>query len=112
MFFGIKEISVHELAEWMDDDARPLRIIDVRTPQEIARGTVPGAEAMPLHTLPMHAAQVEKEGPVVFVCRTGARSGQACAFMAQRGHDNVFNLRGGLMDWARNGLPTALARSA
>ncbi|MFP5382365.1 MAG: rhodanese-like domain-containing protein [Gammaproteobacteria bacterium] len=36
-------------------------------------------------------------------CRSGARSAQACAFMASKGYGNMHNLSGGIMAWARSG---------
>jgi rhodanese-related sulfurtransferase len=45
---------------------------------------------------------------VVIYCRSGARSAQACAFMASKGYGNMHNLAGGIMAWARSG--NALSR--
>jgi rhodanese-related sulfurtransferase len=39
------------------------------------------------------------------VCRSGARSAQACQFLQQQGYSNVYNLRGGMMRWVQSGLP-------
>jgi rhodanese-related sulfurtransferase len=113
MFFGpnIQEIDSLECARWMEE-RRELAIIDVRTPREVQAGTVPGARHVPLHTLPMQLDGIDRDRPVVLVCRTGARSGQACAFLAGQGFDNVYNLRGGIMDWVRHGLPTGLPQGA
>ena len=43
--------------------------------------------------------------PLVLICMSGARSAQACGFLAQRGFDKLYNLNGGLAAWARAGLP-------
>ena len=53
-----------------------------------------------------------KQGPVVFYCQTGARSAQACAFMISRGREDVYNLRGGIMAWLRDGQPASAIESA
>jgi rhodanese-related sulfurtransferase len=39
----------------------------------------------------------------VIYCRSGARSYHTCQFLAQQGFDNVVNLRGGIIAWARHG---------
>lgn len=104
----IQEIDANTLIEWLQDD-REFRLIDVRSEAEIAQGIIPKGEALPLHTVPMRAGELESAERVVFYCRTGARSAQACMFMAQRGHGDVYNLRGGIVDWARQGLPLASA---
>ena len=108
MFFSnIKEIDANELAKWMEDTSKTFRIIDVREPMEIAQGSIPGAEAMPLSTLGNRLAEIGQEQQVVFICRSGARSGQVCAYLAQNGYENVYNLRGGVLGWAQNGFEFA-----
>ena len=101
----IKEIDASELAQWVNDAAHELRVIDVRQMQEIAGGTVPRAEALPLHTLPAKVHELSREEKLVVVCRSGARSAQACMFLQQQGFSNVYNLRGGMMGWVQNGFP-------
>ena len=84
-------------------------MIDVRTDVEFAQGSIRGAKHLPLHMLPLMADQLENAKPVVLICRSGARSAQACAFLAQKGFENVYNLRGGVMGWAQAGLALAAA---
>jgi len=106
---GFKEIDVEELSVWLagrGPGERP-RLIDVRTPGEAARGVLPEAELVPLASLPGCCADLDAEGAVVFYCQTGARSAQACAFMAARGHATVYSLRGGIMAWLQGGMPVA-----
>jgi rhodanese-related sulfurtransferase len=102
---AIKEIDATELAQWVNDASHSLRVIDVRQMQEIAQGTVPKAEALPLHTLPAKVNELSPEEKLVLVCRSGARSAQACLFLQQQGFSNVYNLRGGMMGWMQSGLP-------
>ena len=101
---NIKEIDAPELATWVQEKHPNMRVIDVRGMGEIASGTVSGAEAVPLHTLPVKFNEFRRDEKLVFICRSGARSAQACMFLQQQGYDNVFNLRGGMMSWVRNGL--------
>ncbi len=100
----IKEIDSQELAQWLQAENPPL-LIDVRTPQEMAQASIPHGKPLPLSLLPLRFNEVPKHEKVVFYCRTGARSAQACLFMAQQGYDNVYNLHGGIVSWARYGLP-------
>jgi rhodanese-related sulfurtransferase len=77
---------------------------------EIAAGTVSGAEAVPLHTLPVRVNEFSRDEKLVFICRSGARSAQACMFLLQQGFENVYNLRGGMIGWVQSGLePSPLA---
>ena len=105
MFFpNVKEVDAAQLAQWIEDEARDLRMIDVREPMELAQGTIPGAEPMPLSQLGNRLGELEQERDIVFICRSGARSGQVCAHLAQNGFENVYNLRGGVMGWAQQGF--------
>jgi rhodanese-related sulfurtransferase len=101
----IKEIEAIELSRWLGEEDHPLRVIDVRQMQEIAMGTVPKAEALPLHTLPEKVHTLSPEEKLVVVCRSGARSAQACMFLQQQGFSQVYNLRGGMMGWTQSGFP-------
>lgn len=106
---GIKEIEAPELARWLDGRESSIRVLDVRQHPEIAAGTVPGAVAVPLHTLPLKLNELSRDEKLVVICRSGARSAQACMFLAQQGFDNVYNLRGGMIAWAQNGLQIGAA---
>lgn len=102
---SIKEIDAPELAEWVNGAVHDLRVIDVRQMQEIAMGTVPRAQALPLHLLSAKVHELSREEKLVVVCRSGARSAQACQFLQQQGFSRVYNLRGGIMGWVQGGFP-------
>ncbi|MGB0713678.1 MAG: rhodanese-like domain-containing protein [Gammaproteobacteria bacterium] len=100
--YAINEIDSAELAAWQAD-GKDFILLDVRTPNEIFQGIIPGGVGLPLNQIPYQVEQLPKDSPVVFYCRTGARSAQATAFLMARGFSNAHNLRGGIMDWARQG---------
>ncbi|WP_455217855.1 rhodanese-like domain-containing protein [Kaarinaea lacus] len=109
MYFNIKEIEAPELAKRLIGD-KP-RMIDVREINEIAAGTVPGAEPMPMASIPARMHELSRDEEVVFICRSGARSAQVCMFLQQQGFENVINLRGGMMSWTRSGQQIGLAQA-
>ena len=98
----INEVSTPELVNMMNNEEPP-RLIDVRSAAEVMQGALRNAEHIVMHTIPLRMADLERDKPIVFYCRTGARSAQVCYFLKQQGFDNVINLRGGIVDWARNG---------
>jgi rhodanese-related sulfurtransferase len=102
---NVKEIDAPQLAQWVKDADHKLRVIDVRQMEEIVHGTVPKAEALPLHTLPAKFHELDKKEKLIMICRSGARSAQACMFLQHQGFTNVFNLRGGMMAWVQSGFP-------
>ncbi len=105
--YGIKEIDVNELNEQIESLAENVKLIDVRTPAEVARGKIAGSENLPLHVIPLKVDEFDNDDKIIFYCQTGARSAQACAFMTSKGVDNVYNLRGGIVTWVQRGFPIA-----
>ena len=62
MFFtNVKEIDAKELAAWMEDKSREFRIIDVREQMEIAQGSIPGAEPMPMSALSSRIGEIGQD---------------------------------------------------
>jgi rhodanese-related sulfurtransferase len=102
--YNIKELDVETLEAGKDQ----IHLIDVRTEGEVTRGVIDGAIHIPLHLLPLRPADIPQNKPVVIYCNSGARSAQACAFMAAKGFDNMHNLSGGIMAWARSGKPLTM----
>jgi len=88
------------------DKGEACTIIDVRTPEEYAEVHVPSAKLIALSTLMARAHEVPKQGDVYLICRSGARSAQAAAFLAQQfGYANLVNVSGGTMAWSKAGYP-------
>lgn len=103
--FNIKEVDAGDVHHKLAADG--VRLIDVRSPAEVAQGAIPGAMHIPLHLLPMRLDEISDESETVIYCRSGVRSAQACAFLQAQGKRNVFNLRGGIIAWVQNGLAVA-----
>lgn len=97
---ALREISVDDLESLIAGGAR---VIDVREPDEYAAGHVPGARLVPLGEVPTRVAEcVEGGGTTYLICRSGARSANACQHLAGLGHD-VVNVAGGTMAWIMSG---------
>ena len=79
-------------------------VIDVREPSEYADGHIAGATLIPLGTLPDNLSSVPTDQPVVLVCHSGNRSGQAYSYLTQQGFANVHNMTGGMIAWQAAGL--------
>jgi rhodanese-related sulfurtransferase len=79
-------------------------VIDVREPYEYASGQVPGAELVPLGSLPAHAAGLPGDQPVYIICATGNRSLSAARFLSGHGVD-AKPVAGGTSRWMARGLP-------
>lgn len=96
-FAGIWEVQ----PEWLEEHLSEVQILDVREPDEFAGplGHIPGARLIPLGHLNEKHSMLERDRPVVTVCRSGARSAQATVMLAKAGFDKVANLSGGMLRW-------------
>jgi glyoxylase-like metal-dependent hydrolase (beta-lactamase superfamily II)/rhodanese-related sulfurtransferase len=96
-FGGIWEIQPSTLEEV----APGVQIVDVREASEFtdALGHIPGARLVPLADLPQRCAELDRQRPVVTVCRSGARSAQATVLLQKAGFNDVANLAGGMLRW-------------
>jgi rhodanese-related sulfurtransferase len=83
-------------------------VVDVRTDKEYQQGHVMNALHIPLGVLDDRLQELEayKNGAVIMVCRSGARSGMAAGKLKKQGFEHVHNLGGGMLAWERASLPT------
>lgn len=81
-----------------------IQLIDVRQRHEHDAGRISGSRLIELAALPAQADEIERDRPVVFYCRSGARSAMATAAFSQAGYD-AHNMTGGLLEWQAAGLP-------
>lgn len=101
------DISPEQAAERI---GRPeTQLIDVRTPEEWEQGIIAGARHVELGELTAQAATIDRERPIVFYCRSGARSGMATEAFRGAGYE-AFNLAGGIEAWAGSGRPVSAPR--
>lgn len=91
----MKSMEVPALLDLLDTN-EDLYIIDVREDHEVAQGMIPGAKHMALGTIPDSLDELDASKPYIVVCKAGARSANACAYLAEQGFD-VTNLEGGML---------------
>ena len=104
----IPEITVTDLSENLKSQD-PFILLDVREPVELdyARITDDRLRVTPmsrmanegLNALPDTAK--DQEAVIYVLCHHGNRSGQVTAWLAQQGWKNVFNVQGGIDEYAR-----------
>ena len=76
-----------------------LTVIDVREPDEVALGMIPGAIHIPLAAIPVRSDEIPEAEEIILVCRSGNRSGRACEYLQQSGVKGLKNMLGGMMAW-------------
>jgi rhodanese-related sulfurtransferase len=92
---------------WLEEHRREVQIVDVREAEEFSGilGHVEGARLIPLGQLQESVASLDRDRPVVTVCRSGARSAQAAVLLGKDGFAKVANLAGGMLRWRAQRLP-------
>ena len=80
-------------------------ILDVRSQAEWDAGHIPGAEHVPLGSLPDRLDALRADRPIVVHCQGGGRSAVAASLLAASGVKDVANLAGGFAEWSSTGLP-------
>ena len=101
----VPEVAPADLQSRMSDGEQ-IVLIDVREPEEFARGKIPGAYTIPRGVLEMQVdGRLPREATVVLYCAGGGRSALAAKSMADMGYDKVENLQGGWGAWVKSGLP-------
>ena len=77
-------------------------ILDVRTTDEIEEGIIPGAKNLDIYLgqgFLDGLEEFDKSKNFYVYCRSGNRSGHACAIMNSVGFENTYNLEGGFNSW-------------
>ncbi len=108
--YSIEEVDVATLMQWLEQ-GEAVSLVDVRSPAEMNRGMIENSAPLPMHLVPLRPPEPKPGEKLVIYCRSGARSGQVCAFLTQRGMTNIYNLRGGVIAWQSAGLPLVMPKS-
>ena len=98
-----KMINLSE-TEWvkLHDESEESVIIDVRTDDEFSTGYISGAVNIDFYMGNKFISEIDKldKSKSYFIyCKSGARSGQTCELMKQKGFKKVYNLEGGILGW-------------
>lgn len=76
-------------------DRAEVCLVDVRTPEEYALGTIDGAVNIPLDDLRGRLGEIDRESDVIVFCAVGLRGYLAQRILLGRGYRRVRNLAGG-----------------
>jgi len=104
---GVQQASPHEVQQWLRSGTAIL--VDVREPDEHAREKIAGARLVPLSRFDSQqaAAGIKPGQKLVFHCRSGKRSSDACRMAASLGDAGVavVSMTGGIEAWKKDALP-------
>ncbi|APY00979.1 rhodanese-related sulfurtransferase [Lacinutrix venerupis] len=97
----MSDLSQEQWAKQLKADENAF-ILDVRTEEEVEDGFIPNAKNLNIFKGQAFIYELEaldKSKNYYVYCRSGGRSGQACAIMNEMGFENAYNLLGGFSEW-------------
>lgn len=95
----VPEITVKEVdAKRRRGD--PITLLDVRDQWEYDLVNIEDATFIPMDTIPVRLAELQKEKETVVYCHKGIRSAAVAAYLLEQGFQNVKNMTGGIHAWA------------
>jgi rhodanese-related sulfurtransferase len=94
------EITPEEVNSLLKDGV-PLRLIDVREPEEHAVCHIEGARLIPMRTVPQHLQELDDDGErIVVFCHHGMRSLSVVDWLRRQGVENCQSMAGGIDLWS------------
>lgn len=80
-----------------------VQLVDVRRPEEFAAGHIEGAVNYNFQGADFNkeVAQLDKNKPVLVYCRSGRRSGAASQKLESMGFTEIYDLKGGYLNWTK-----------
>ena len=95
----MKEITVQELKQKLDN-SEDFQLIDVREPFEYEICNLDG-ELIPMGIILKETEKISKDKTVIIHCKSGGRSGAIVNELEKIGFTNLYNLKGGILAYAR-----------
>lgn len=82
-----------------------VQIVDVRTPYEYNSGHIQGAVNIDYYGSHFQdeLQKLDKDIPIYFYCHSGVRSAKAAKMMKEIGFTKIYDLKGGIVAWKREG---------
>ncbi len=84
-------------------------LVDIREPDEVAAERIAGSVVRAMSKFAAADLDVRPGQDVIYMCRSGARTGMNCVRLAACVPGEAFVLEGGLNGWKAEGLPTVRA---
>lgn len=82
-----------------------IALIDVREPQELYEGSIPGSQLVPFRDIAQGRLTLPKDRPLLLICAVGGRSYMVGQYFSRNGYPEIYNLSGGISAWKQAGLP-------
>ncbi len=92
-------------AKALIETRKNLVLVDVRSPEELYEGSIPGSQLMPFSELAQGRMTLPTGKPLLLICAVGGRSYAVGQYFSGKGYGEIYNLAGGISAWKAAGLP-------
>lgn len=99
---AVKNINASELRDLIKNHFNEIEIVDVREPSEHEIIRIKNSKLIPMNELQNRLNEIDWGKEVIFLCRSGARSGMIVNMISQIGKD-VTNLQAGIYECFADG---------
>lgn len=101
---GVSWVSTSRLAHWMSHpEERNVVILDIREQNEFAISHLQGAQRVAPNRRQFDSLGLQPSATIVVYCSVGYRSAEMALRLQEAGFPNVYNLQGGIFQWANEG---------
>ncbi|OUL21044.1 rhodanese-like domain-containing protein [Nostoc sp. 106C] len=106
-FLTVEQITTADFAKWLLDFAKPQPfVVDARSQAEYEVSHLKAAVRIDPMALDLSAtSNISKDTPIVVYCSIGYRSAKVAQQLQRQGFTSIFNLSGGIFQWANEGRP-------
>lgn len=101
-----QQLKTPEVYALFQSQTNDLVFLDIRRPEEVAKGTIPGAQTIRLGDLKEAMKTLDRSKAYVVICHSGFRSDMACKDLFKAGFERLSNYVDGMKDWYALGYPT------
>ncbi|MCX7650489.1 MAG: rhodanese-like domain-containing protein [Flavobacteriales bacterium] len=107
----LSPVEFDEALKELKELRQPYVLLDVRTPSEFKSGHLEGAQLLNWQAEDFKekfkALNISKSTPIFVYCYMGGRSAEASEWIKSLGYAQVTDMKGGMYQWLKQGLPVA-----
>jgi rhodanese-related sulfurtransferase len=102
----IEDVVTLQTARELHEAGRAV-LIDIREPDEHARGVAAGVKLLPMSQLRQRVSEIPVDPalPVLLICNSQNRSSATLKALRQQGYAHVRYVHGGMAEWVHRGWP-------
>jgi phage shock protein E len=87
----VRSNTVKNQIRTLVSENKKLTLLDVRTKEEFASGSIPGAINIPVADIANRSQELDNKENIIVFCKSGMRAGQAKNYLKTIGHQNIIN---------------------